>query len=543
MVNALTHQLPLWLISGLIFFCLPALSAQNWSDAQNFGESRQSLEVLLQTEQGLLFGQSFSGSYSLNNTLINSRGELDILLFRRAATGNVGLILHGGSTRDDALNVIAEDSKGNLILAGSFWTSIDFGTFQLNSRPTSPRALFLIKVNPEGDLLWSQTFEGGTIKEINDLVIDAEDNIFLGGYFDQELHFADTSLLSTAQSSAFFARFRENGALDWCHSFGDTGNSQATVVEQYASRQYLLGGFYDDTLKVANQSFPANTNDEDAFLISLNGDGQIDWVRKAGGVFNEIPTGLVIDETGHSYLAGQIVGVLVVNDSLRIESRDGNSDCFLIRYDSLGQADWAQSFGGDQLQLTNDLLYLDGQLWLTGHFQENLNIGDFHLEARAPLTFEGFLAQLDTNGQAQQLIALPGDPGTVLANHLAISPVGVWLGGDFSGRLVLDNLNLESTPGNFTSFIARFSPVATATRMLIRTPEINIFPNPASEKIFLQSSEGILHFSIWNTQGQLFISQSDPPLNGISLSQWPPGLYYLVIYTTTGRYTRSFVIR
>jgi hypothetical protein len=543
MVTALTHQLPLWLISSLIFFYPPALSAQNWTDAQTFGESRQSLEALLQTKQGLLIAQAFSGSYTLGTETVNSRGEQDILLLRRSETGEVQKILHAGSTRDDALNVMAEDSKGNLILAGSFWTSIDFGAFQLNSRPASPRALFLIKVDAEGKLLWSQTFEGGTVKEINDLVIDPEDNIFIGGYFDQELQFADTSLFSTAQSSAFYARFRENGELDWCHSFGETGNTRATVVEQYAGRKYLLGGFYDDTLKVANQSFPANTNDEDAFLLSLNTEGQVDWVRKAGGVFNEIPTGLVVDETGHSYLAGQIVGVLVVNDSLRIESRDGNSDCFLIRYDSLGRADWAKSFGGDQLQLTNDLLYENGQIWLNGHFQENLEIDDLRLVARGPLTFEGFLAQLDTNGQAQQLVALPGDPGTVLANHLASSPRGIWIGGDISGRLRLGDFQLESPLAGFTSYIAEFGALPTANRQVENSQTVQIFPNPARDQLFLTSKLPIERYSIWDSQGRC-LRRSPKTVSGIiNLNQWPAGLYYLRIHQSGAVQVHPFVIR
>lgn len=541
--NPLTHSLPLWLISSLIFFCPAALNAQNWTDAQPFGESRQSLEALLQTRDGLLLAQAFSGSYTLDELEITSLGEEDILLLRRSADGQTEVLLHGGSTRADAIATLAEDAEGNLLLAGSFWSSIDFGAFRLTSSPQSPKALFLLKINPAGALIWAETFEGGSIKEINDLVIDEQNNVFIGGYFDQELQFADTSLLSTAESSAFYARFRENGALDWCRSFGETGNTRATVVEQYAGRQYLVGGFYDDTLKVAGQSFPANTNDEDAFLLALDSTGTLSWVRKAGGVFNELPTGIAVDETGHSYLAGQIVGVLVVNDSLRIESRDGNADCFVIRYDSLGRADWAQAFGGDQLQLTSDLLYQEGQLWLAGHYQENLEIGTRRLEARASLTFEGFLAALDTNGQARQLVALPGSPGTVLANHLAASPQGIWLGGDLNGRLTLGDFLLESPTGSFTSFIAEYSEVSTFTRSAFISSSVLVYPNPTAEQLFIQSAVEIHQYSIWNTQGQRLGLYLGRPRGPIEVRHWPAGLYFLHIHHAEGVQRLPFVIK
>lgn len=542
----LTYSLPFWLIFYALFFWPSVFRAQNWVAAQSFGDSRQSLEVLLNTEQlGLLIGLTFTDRFFSNQVEITSKGEEDILLLGRGEAGELNLLLHGGSVRADELDALAVDPQGNLILAGAFWSSIDFGPFQLSSSPESPRALFLLKVDRKGDLIWGHTFEGGSIKKINDLVLDEKGNVFIGGYFDQELRFAGASLISTAESSAFYARFRENGELDWSSSFGDTGNTRTSVVEQFAGRRYLLAGFYDDTLKVAEQNFPANTNDEDAFLLALDKDGQVEWVRKAGGVFDESPRGIALDESGHVYLTGQIVGVLVVDDSTRIESRDGNADCFIIRYDSLGRADWAQSFGGDQLQLTNDLLYREGQIWLTGHYQENLKIGSLALQASAPLTFEGFLARLDTNGQARDLVALPGRPGVVLSNQITPgNEGGIWLGGDFSGQLNLGDAQLASPPGTFRSFIAKFHSLISSTPFQqFSTPRITLFPNPTRDQVWIHSEAPIIQYSIWDVQGRCLL-QAQPITNRpIRVGGWPPGLYYIQVQLDHGITTLPFVIR
>ena len=40
---------------------------------------------------------------------------------------------------------------------------------------------------------------------------------------------------------------------------------------------------------------------------------------------------MVIDGEDNIYLTGQLVGVMVLNDSLQIQSRDGNTDLFLLK--------------------------------------------------------------------------------------------------------------------------------------------------------------------------------------------------------------------
>lgn len=544
LATPLTYAAPFWLISLCIFFVSSSLSAQTWTHAQTIGTHRQSLAALASTPEGLLIGLTFSESFTLQETSsIHSLGEEDLLLLRRTDSGQLELVLHGGSSRADAIDVLAVDGAGHLLLAGSFWSSIDFGTFQLTSDSPGQRALFLLKIDTSGQLIWAHIFNGPGIKQITDLVVDEQHNIFLGGYFAQELQLIDTSLTSTAASSAFYLRLRENGERDWCHSFGETGNTRATVVEQYASRQYLLGGYYDDSLKIANQLFPANTNDEDAFLLAVDTRGQIDWVRKAGGVFPELPAGLATDEQGNSYLTGQIVGVMVINDSLRIESRDGNADCFLIRYDSLGRANWAQVLGGDQLQQANDLLYQDGQLWLTGHYQENLKLGELQLAAAAPLTFEGFLAVVDTSGQPRELVALSARPGPLLANHLSSTPQGVWVGGDFSGELQVGDFLLSSPIGGFASYLAAYSQLPTNTQLPALPAGYRLFPNPTSGVLHLQSPAPVTGYSVWNRLGQcLGIYQGDLT-RPLPVGNWPAGLYYLQVQHVGSRRILPFVIR
>jgi hypothetical protein len=241
-------------------------------------------------------------------------------------------------------------------------------------------------------------------------------------------------------------------------------------------------------------------------------------------------------------MAGQLVGRLVVNDSLSIESRDGNADFFLIKYDSLGQAQWAYPFGGDQLQLVTDLLFHQDHLWLTGHFQENLQIGDLLIEASQTMRYDGFLSKLDSTGQALELIRINSENGPVFVNHLTQADQGVWISGDFSGKLNLNGQNLESSAGSFSSFIAQYGLPITSTQNINQPNLIRMYPNPVQHQLFIDSSTEINYLQVWNARGQMVYSNNNKP-DYISTMGWGPGIYYLQVFGQKGSQTLPFVVK
>lgn len=535
MMQTLTQKYKLWLTIPLLFFGTGLIKAQSWQDLLQLGnENIQTITTIAQASENLIFAGAFTESLDIGNATLTSLGEEDIFVAQRDQDGQLAIILSGGSLRADAIDALAIDTNGDLLIAGSFWETIDFGTFQLTSDADSPKALFLIKINPAGQLIWSQVFTGGSIKDIYDLSLSNRNDVLIGGYYGSELRFADTLLQSAARSTAFYAKFQANGQLQWANSIGETGNNRITTTTVFEDQYFYLGGYYDDTLKVFGQTFPANTNDADAFILSVDQDGNFRWVQKAGGVFEENPTTMIHDETGNIYMGGRLIGVLLVNDSLSIQSRDGNADCFLIKYDSLGNAVWAQSFGGDQLQLLNDLAYQDGYLWLTGSFQENLQIGS--LQINATNAFDAYLAQLDTAGNSMQLITLPSTTGSVLPNHLSFDAAGVLVAGDFSGVLDLVNTQLDAGFTNFNSFIVRWNELVSSVHTNFPIEKVFLTPNPTGDFFSIEGLDEVDLLWVVDSQGKVVF----PPqkvTGPINCSQWANGLYYLNIRSKNNQKT------
>lgn len=540
-MKELTAIPSVWLTFYLIFWSSISGNSQTWRELCSFGnQNAQSMAILAPAGDLLYFGGTFSGNLALTDVQLTSRGEEDIFLASLDSEGQVQLLLSGGSIRGDQLYDLQVDSEGNLVLAGAVWEEADFGTFQIMAPEDSPKVEFLAKLSPQGNLLWSKLFAGGSIKGLNSLSLDDQDRILLGGYYGDSLRVADTTLFSPARAAAFVGLFSGTGERKWLRSIGRSGNTRTTATAAFSDAYYYAGGYFDDTLRIDDQVFPANTDDQDAFLAAFTAEGTLRWVRKAGGVFDERPVAMAADKAGSAYLTGSLVGVMRLNDSLSIQSRDGNADCFLVKYDTLGQVKWATAFGGDQLQLVSDLAYAAGKLSLCGSFQENLFWQDRSLEST--FGYDGFFARLDTAGQVLELQALPASNGTVLPRRLAPDDGNLRLGGDFSGRLALRDLSVSASSSSFDLFLATWGPAVTNTQNRWADIPIRLFPNPARDYFFLESSAEILSFRIYSAGGQL-IHTGGTPRGAISTQNWPPGSYRLQVRTLSGVSWKALILK
>ena len=126
-----------------------------------------------------------------------------------------------GSCNIDKIDV-RFDSYGNVVLAGHFGGSIDFGGTLLTANGAND--MFLVKLDRNGDLLWSSAFGDGNAQctsEISGgsspgsgqprchthLAIDSLDNVLLGGHYAGGMTFGATTITSAGKTDAFLAKF------------------------------------------------------------------------------------------------------------------------------------------------------------------------------------------------------------------------------------------------------------------------------------------------------------------------------------------------
>ncbi|GEM_PF-5636960 len=309
---------------------------------------------------------------------------------------------------------LAVDNENNCLLAGFFGGELILEDTSFTSQTFD--APFLAKFSPAGDLLWAihfQTMYGN----IYDLAVGSGGTIYVTGRFDSTLMIEDSLRISQGGSDLFVAKFSPQGELLNLRTIGTSGIDWGNaIVPDSAGNLYLYGkveNFYhfmngnvDTTLKggfitkfspqgemtwlVGIQNYAAHLgiksmelspeqgiviggnfanfvtihdttlttgDDIDIFIAKLSGDGQVLWVDRNGGIYNDEVQNLSVDKNGIITLCGS-------SNYLNLYYYG-----YALRYDNDGNFLWSRLFGGPYNTsgsgVSNDA---DNNIYLTGTF-------------------------------------------------------------------------------------------------------------------------------------------------------------------------------
>lgn len=133
-------------------------------------------------------------------------------------------------------------------------------------------------------------------------------------------------------------------------------------------------------------------------------DLSFEWGYSLGGILNERPSNIVIDNDGNIYVLGNFVLSADLDptpNELNVTTPDGFSDFFIQKLSPDGNLIWAKSFGGLGDQRGETIAINDaGEIYISGWFFETI-VFDFQ-NGEPPIELSGFdnsfFLKLDTNG-------------------------------------------------------------------------------------------------------------------------------------------------
>jgi outer membrane protein assembly factor BamB len=109
-------------------------------------------------------------------------GDQDAFLIKLAADGEPLWIRRWGDDRAQQPFGLAVDRQGNVVLVGTFEGQMDFGSTTIAS--PGGRGIFVVKIAPQGDVLWARAVGGGGNQVAYGVAIDGRDRIVLSGYYE-----------------------------------------------------------------------------------------------------------------------------------------------------------------------------------------------------------------------------------------------------------------------------------------------------------------------------------------------------------------------
>lgn len=289
----------------------------------------------------------------------------------------------GGTTlnADKAFSYsVKEDKNGNVVAAGMFQGTVDFGGGRVTS--TNGQEMFLIKYDGSGNYLWSRQVSSSGGGRAMGVTTDSSNNIVVVGTFNGTMDFGSGPLSSAGSSDIFVAKFSSNGSLLWAKRFGGSAMDGCSGVAVDATNNILLTGsygYYGTAVDFGGGALPLSGGtsawQNDVYVAKLSPDGNYIWAKGYGGQGDDLAGGLAVDGNGDVAVIGSFQQTVSFGGGSFTSA--GNYDVFVAKYSGAnGSHLWSCSGGGSSADKGYAIAFdPNGNVVATGYFSGNANIG------------------------------------------------------------------------------------------------------------------------------------------------------------------------
>ncbi|HLA55846.1 MAG TPA: T9SS type A sorting domain-containing protein [Flavobacterium sp.] len=265
---------------------------------------------------------------------------------------------------------IAVDTVGNVYIAGEFNNSIiNFGavTFTKTAIYDYNANMYLVKYNADGVAQWGKNT--GTIYEnitwASSVVTDSGNNVFVSGFFSNDIHFDAITLTADGGSKPFTAKFDTNGTALWAKT--QTGSNCAAMSQNAdvdsAGNLYIVGYMSCSSMNFGNGVTLAVTGEGALYIAKYNAAGNAVWARRSSATNINNQASIAVKNANEIYVAGTFWSpTLTFGTTPTLTKTTSNYDLFIAKlfYQPLARQDFnADSFSVSPNPVNNTLFVKD----------------------------------------------------------------------------------------------------------------------------------------------------------------------------------------
>ena len=356
----------------------------------------------------------------------------------------------GGSSQF-VFPVVRADPSSNVVVTGGFTGTLSFGGGALTNNDGSAN-VFLAKLDPDGAHLWSKQFGDTDSQSAAVLAIDDAGNVLVAGTFSGALDFGGGALTG----KVFVAKFDPQGNHVWSKAFTAVGGLGTLVVRGIgadAAGDVVYGGILNGTVNFGGVDLTSSAGD--VFVVKLSAAGQHVWSKHFGSASSETIGGLAVDKQGNTVLTGSYGTPFSFGGALLPDTQ--SMDVYAAKLDSAGNQVWSKGFGDGNVQ-SGDGVAVDGagNVVLTGYFLGSFGFGGPPIGSASDVG-DTYLAKLDPFGDHvwSRTLASQKDSGV---EGLAAADISgnVLFAGGLSGSVSFSGSLLE-TAGSWDVIVAKFA--------------------------------------------------------------------------------------
>jgi len=420
-----------------------------WS--HGFGDTQEERGRAVATDAwgNVIVTGSFKGTVDFGGGVLTSAGGDDIFVAKFDANGNHLWSDSFGDGHNENAWAVATDASGNVVIAGYFRDTVDFGGGTLTSGGYED--IFVAEFDANGNHIWSSAFGDSASQSCLDVTTDASGNVIITGFSYGTVDFGGGAIVNAGSSDIYVAKFDANGNHVWSNGFGDTSFTEGYGVATDASGNIIVTGDFQNTVDFGGG--PITTPERDGFVVKFDANGNHIWSYGFQGLGDSGGYDVATDAWGNVFVTGYFQGEIGFGGA-PIRGETYYFYGFVVKFDANGNHLWSDGFG-DGSFLWGQGIATDswGNVSITGWFNGTADFGGGLLTS---LNTDMFVAKFDANGN-HVWSENYGDEGYQYGNGVATDPAGnVILAGTFE-----DTVDFGGGPitmaGYLDIYVAKFS--------------------------------------------------------------------------------------
>ena len=475
-----------------------------------------------------------NGYILVGTTLSFGAGGYDVYLIKLNNNGDTLWTKTYGGSNDEYGNSVKQTPDGGYIIAGN---STSFGA--------NGQDVYLLKTDSIGNVSWSKLFGAAGTDYGNTVLLTSDSGYLVGG---------TTQNLGAGNYDAYCIKTDANGNALWTRTYGGSFEDDGNFVQQTSDNGFILIG--------ATQSFGAGG--VDIYVVKTNANGDTLWTRTYGDTF---------DDLGFSILQTADNGYILTGATNSFGA--GSYDCLLMKTDSNGLAQWTKTYGGSDwengysvAQTADDGFVVVGQTYSFGVASDVYLIrtdaaGDtlwtktyggsgYDYENCILTTSDGgylISASEESFGANRNLYLIKTDSAgtshcheggtTTVVNSISMSTARTATNVSSGGS------TLSATPlkggGASVNNLCTSAGINDVDNALNR---VNAFPNPFSTHLtFVFTGKEQTTVTLYDFLGRPILQQAFTSSTTINTEQLAEGIYFYELRTSKGKLTTGKVVK
>ncbi len=429
-------------------------------------------------EQGYFVQQTSDNGYIVAGfSNYFGSGGWDIYCIRTDASGDtLWTRTYGGISSEVPPKCIRQTADGGFVILGS---TASYGAGDWD--------IYLIKLNANGNIVWSKTF-GGMYSDFGNSILQLSD----GGYAIT----GASGSFGTGGSAVYLMRTDSIGNLDWFKTYGDTGNEVATSFQQTFDSGFIMVGYCKASSALHG----------DIYLIKTDAYGDTLWTRTfSGGPLYNTDMAYAIVQTNDSGYA--LAGTLNSSD-----------ESIFVKLDMNGNIQWTRNILNaniDAMQQTFD--------------------GGFILAGWAlPFPAKVCIIKTDSNGNA--LCQYGNQTVTFKSSYTEVISATPFVS---SGALITEPATIMGVGCTITTLCTNVAINEIEENYLFR-----IFPNPTHTAFTLSLNDEMQNaeLKIFDVTGKIVFEEIINNQSLIINCKFSAGLYFVRVTAAEKMYVKKLVL-